>query len=88
MFVGQRREADGDFDQATILSPADRFELLDGLTLADAIERLYLAWKEHGRAPSRRPEWIASYTRARLAGRLAAELDSLCAGHAVARGRP
>lgn len=48
--------------------------------LAAAIERHYLAWKDGARTPSARPDWLASHTRASLAGRLAEQLDRLVSG--------
>ena len=57
----------------TRLRPGARAEL------ATTLERRYMEWKERGRAPSRRPDWLAAYTRASLAARLAAELERVCA---------
>lgn len=45
--------------------------------LARALERRYMQWREHGRAPDQRPEWLAEHDRATLAGRFAAMLDTL-----------
>jgi len=56
--------------------------------LAEAIERRYLEWRQGGRAPSRRPEWLEALTRARLAAQLAAELDRVCADGAAERPMP
>ena len=50
--------------------------------LSEAIERRYLAWREGLRVPSARPDWLAEYTRARLAARLARLLDGLVEGAA------
>lgn len=62
---------------AVVVPPGDR------AALAAAIERLYLAWKEHGRpAPVPAPAWLAEHTRARLAARLAGLLGGLAAGGA------
>jgi glycosyltransferase involved in cell wall biosynthesis len=56
-----------------VLPPGDR------VSLAAAIERHYLAWKE-GRAPAAaRPGWLDSHERPRLAGQLAGWLDALTA---------
>ena len=43
----------------------------DRARLANVIEERYLAWREGGRAPDRRPEWLDEYARSRLAARLA-----------------
>jgi glycosyltransferase involved in cell wall biosynthesis len=53
-----------------------------------AIERGYLAWREHGRAPDQRPAWIDEHTRAALAGRLAQELDRLAGDADTRAGGP
>lgn len=45
--------------------------------LARALERRYMHWREHGRAPDQRPEWLAEHARAALAGRLASLLDTV-----------
>jgi glycosyltransferase involved in cell wall biosynthesis len=58
----------------TVLPPGDRE------ALAAWIEARYAAWREAGRAPSRRPEWLDEHRRDRLAARLAGTLDRLCAG--------
>jgi hypothetical protein len=43
--------------------------------LAAEIERRYLAWREGGRAPDARPEWLAGHARREIAKRLAALLE-------------
>jgi glycosyltransferase involved in cell wall biosynthesis len=45
--------------------------------LAAEIASRLARWRSAGREPEARPDWLASYTRAALAGRLAAELDVL-----------
>jgi glycosyltransferase involved in cell wall biosynthesis len=52
-----------------VVAPGDR------VALAAEIERRYTAWRERGRAPSARPEWLAEFERSRLAARLAGLLD-------------
>jgi glycosyltransferase involved in cell wall biosynthesis len=72
-----------DGDEAAALverAGAARVAPRDRAALASAIERVYAAWREHGRAPDARPAWIDGYTRAALAGRLADELDRLVGG--------
>ena len=63
------RRAGGD-----VLPPGDRGEL------ARTLETMYMAWKQGGRAPSARPEWLAEFGRAHLAARLAGRLDALTGG--------
>jgi len=63
-----------------------RVDPRDRTGVVDALDRAYLAWREHGRAPAARPAWIEDHTRAALAGRLAAELDRAVAETAVAGG--
>jgi glycosyltransferase involved in cell wall biosynthesis len=58
----------------TVLPPGDRGEL------ARALETRYMEWKQGGRAPSARPEWLAEHERAHLAARLAARLDECTGG--------
>jgi hypothetical protein len=58
---------------ATVVRPGDRE------ALASALERAVDEWRERGRAPDRRNEWIESHARPRLAERLARELDALVA---------
>jgi glycosyltransferase involved in cell wall biosynthesis len=52
----------------------------DRVALAEEIERRYLEWRERGRRPDARPDWLAAHTRERLAGDLAQVLDRLTAG--------
>jgi hypothetical protein len=60
-----------------VLPPGDR------APLAAEIGRRYAAWREGGsEAPGARPGWLADYTRAALAGRLAGLLDRLAEGRA------
>ncbi len=66
---------------ATVVPPGDRARL------ADEIERRVDEWLAGGRAPERRPEWLESHSRARIAERLAAELGALVQdGRAAAGG--
>lgn len=60
--------------EGQVLPPGDRAQL------ARALETMYMAWKQGGRVPSRRPAWLAEYERAPLAGRLAKQLDALTGG--------
>ena len=57
-----------------VLPPGDRVEL------AGALETMYMAWKQQGRAPSSRPAWLTEFERAQLATRLADQLDALTGG--------
>jgi len=54
-----------------VLPPGDRAALARGL------ETRYMAWKESGRVPDARPDWLGENTRAHLAARLATQLDGL-----------
>ncbi len=54
-----------------VLPPGDR------AALARALETLYMAWKQGGRAPDARPAWLEEHARERLAARLAGWLDEL-----------
>jgi glycosyltransferase involved in cell wall biosynthesis len=54
-----------------VLAPGDRD------ALARELETRYTTWKEQGRAPDVRPEWLEEYARPRLAARLAGLLDRL-----------
>ncbi len=54
-----------------VLAPGDRD------ALARELETRYTTWKEHGRVPDARPEWLEEYARPRLAARLAGLLDRL-----------
>jgi glycosyltransferase involved in cell wall biosynthesis len=60
------REAGG-----AVVTPNDR------AALAQELQKRYMAWKEHGRAPDTRPAWLEEHTRERLAARLAGWLDEL-----------
>jgi glycosyltransferase involved in cell wall biosynthesis len=53
----------------TVVDPSDR------PAIVAAMGAMYDGWREGGRSPSRRPEWLDSFTRETLAGRLAAVLD-------------
>ncbi len=60
-----------------VLRPGDRE------ALRAELERRYLDWKEHGRAPDARPAWLDGHTRAALAGRLSEQLEGVVAGSAA-----
>ena len=66
-------------DAAVLLARAagERVTPGDRAALRSALERRYAQWKDGGRAADHRPAWLADHTRARLAGVLAAELDTL-----------
>jgi len=69
-----------DRDDAALLlerTAGERVAPGDRAGLIAALERHYAQWKDRGRAGAQRPEWLADHTRARLAGRLAAELDTV-----------
>jgi glycosyltransferase involved in cell wall biosynthesis len=52
----------------------------DAAALARALETRYMAWRDTGRMPDARPDWLPEHERPRLAARLAARLDQLCGG--------
>ncbi len=54
----------------------------DAAALARELETRYIAWREHGRTPGARPEWLDGHARPRLAARLAGLLDGLSGGRA------
>ncbi len=60
----------------------ERVEPGDRSGLAAGIERRYLEWKAGGQTAAARPAWLEEHTRARLAARLAGELDRLAGGRA------
>lgn len=60
----------------TVLPPGDR------AALARELETRYMAWKQSGRAPGARPDWLDEHARPQLAARLAHELDGLLGGAA------
>ena len=76
-------------DAATLLGAAggERVAPGDRAGLLALLGRHYAQWKERGRAADHRPEWLAEHTRARLAGRLATELDALVSNAAATDGR-
>jgi hypothetical protein len=72
-------------DEAAVIAEgagAERVEPRDRAALAAAIERHYLRWLEHGRAPDRDARAIELHQRARLAARLGVMLDELAGGRA------
>jgi hypothetical protein len=54
-----------------VVDPGDR------AAIAAAIGARYDAWKETGRAPGTRPDWLDEFARPALAARLASVLDDL-----------
>lgn len=65
---------------AVVVAPGDR------AALTDELERRVDAWLAGGRAPDHRPDWLESHSRARIAERLARELDALAEGGGSAAG--
>jgi len=70
---------DEDHEAAALVRRGDGVVLPPGRRdpLTDELERRYLAWREHGRAPDVANAWIEEHARVRLAGQLAATLNDL-----------
>ncbi len=49
----------------------------DAGALARALERRYMEWRDRGRSPDQRPDWLDAHARERLAERFARTLDDL-----------